>query len=196
VTRRTGRRSGAAAHGVTEKRAKVAHSPSATSAALVRPLEAGMGRGVRGDAPSWVPSEGPKLVNRTLVDLQTTQRCRICDHVKQYCNGINNHVFAPVVTCESCIHMGRRYWGSDDMPVHFCNRSDERRAAAFTSTGDRVEDFMQEFRRFYDAGPRYTNCGRFFEPKSLPQAQASRKATHDGASPPNPNPSPLKAREP
>ena len=62
--------------------------------------------------------------------------------------------------------MGGRYWGDDDRPIHFCGRERERRAANFRTAGDFAEDFMQEFRKFYDAGPQQSadDCA-YFEPK-------------------------------
>lgn len=105
-----------------------------------------------------------------LIARQSCQRCRICDRVERYCQtdgqGRGKHPFSPVMTCESCSHMGGRYWGDDDMPIHFCRKSSERRAEVFKSCGDRSQDFMDEFRKFYDASPKYSaEMCSFFAPR-------------------------------
>jgi hypothetical protein len=135
-----------------------------------------------GDGSLPVPSLRPALVPRALVDMQSHQRCSVCGHHKLYCQQVG-HTFTPVVTCESCLHIGARYWGSDDYPVHFCGQSKERRAAVFKSTGNAADDFMQEFRRFYDAGPKQTNCGQFFEAKPLPNPEPTGQSSEHGQGP-------------
>lgn len=114
-----------------------------------------------------------------LIDAQSDRRCRVCDRIERYCQtdgqGRSRHAFAPRLTCESCRHMGGRYWGDDDFPKHFCHRSDERRAANFKSCGDYAEDFMRSFRTFYDASPIQSaeDCS-FFEARdsgSHPEGQ-------------------------
>lgn len=112
-----------------------------------------------------------------LIALQSDRRCRICTRIERYCQtdgqGPIRHAFAPKVTCESCVFMGRQYHGDVDFPVHFCAKADDRRRAVFRSSGDRAEDFMSEFRKFYDASPKQTaeDCA-FFEAKVLPDAGA------------------------
>jgi hypothetical protein len=61
-------------------------------------------------------------------------------------------------TCKTCQHIGQRYWGGDWDPIHHCGKSGERRSAAFQTSGDFAQDFMNEFRKFYDAGPDYKAC--------------------------------------
>ena len=110
--------------------------------------------------------------HESLIAQQSRKSCRICNRIERYCQTDGQargaHDFAPVMTCESCKHMGARYWGSDDYPNHFCGKTDERRAAVFKSCGDFAEDFMSEFRKFYDASPRQSaeSCS-FFEPRAL-----------------------------
>lgn len=110
-----------------------------------------------------------------LIAEQTVRHCRLCTRIERYCQtdgqGRGKHAFAPVLTCESCVHMGGRYWGSDDRPIHHCHKSGDRRAANFKSTGDFSQDFMDEFRKFYDAGPHQSaECCSFFEPRQSAQA--------------------------
>lgn len=108
--------------------------------------------------------------HRDLIDAQSVKHCRLCTRIERYCQtdgqGRGKHPFTPVMTCESCVHMGGRYWGSDDRPVHHCGKSSERRAANFKSSGDFSQDFMDEFRKFYDAGPYQSaeSC-KWFEPR-------------------------------
>lgn len=69
-------------------------------------------------------------------------------------------------TCADCANLGRKYWGDDDYPIHFCKKSAERRRDGLKPTGDSAEDFMSEFRKFYDASPRWKAC-KYFEPRAL-----------------------------
>jgi hypothetical protein len=119
-----------------------------------------------------------------LVAEQSCQQCRICQRVERYCQtdgqAGRRHKFSPRLTCESCLHMGGRYWGDDDRPIHFCGKERDRRRAQFRSTGDFAEDFMQEFRKFYDAGPRQSadDCA-FFEPRA-PKARQTEASGNAG----------------
>lgn len=106
-----------------------------------------------------------------LIRQQSVKVCRVCDRPEQYCGGAGafyfKHDFQPRMTCESCVHMGRRYWGSDDRPIHFCGKEKERRAANFRSCGNFGDDFLNEFRKFYDAGPwKSAESCKFFEPRT------------------------------
>lgn len=118
-----------------------------------------------------------------LLDAQSVQQCRFVTHrpPQTYCEltcgrhreyhspKYNSHEFDGALTCESCKHIGGRYWGSDDHPIHFCGKSDERRAANFVDQGNFADNFMREWRSFYDAGPNHwaEKCA-FFEPRTLP----------------------------
>ena len=70
-------------------------------------------------------------------------------------------------TCKTCKFIGGRYWGEDCNPIHFCKKSDERRADNFRSCGDAAQDFMNEFRKFYDAGPDYRACAYYEQMEPL-----------------------------
>lgn len=117
-----------------------------------------------------------------LIARQSSRQCRICQRVERYCQtdgqGRGRHPFSPRLTCESCVHMGRRYWGDDDYPKHICGKGAERRTASFRTTGDFAEDFMQEFRKIYDAGPKQSadDC-RFFEPRDRDEHPKGEDAT-------------------
>lgn len=65
-------------------------------------------------------------------------------------------------TCAGCKHIGDQYWGDDSAPIHHCGKSTNRRRLQFQSCGDRSQDFINEFRKFYDAGPDQKACS-FFE---------------------------------
>ena len=134
----------------------------------------------------------PELV-KALIAAQPYTRCRVithrppqtfsemaCGHVEKY-HGHVPHEFDGGLTCASCKHMGRRYWGSDDHPVHFCGREKERRAAGFVDQGSFGDNFMAEWRKFYDAGPTYSaeKCA-YFEPREL---QAIATVEDEGAGP-------------
>lgn len=144
--------------------------------------------------------EAATVGNEHLISAQSRMSCRICTRLERYCQtdgqGRGKHPFSPVMTCESCTHMGGRYHGSDDYPEHFCKRSDQRRAAAFRSSGDFAHDFMTEFRKFYDASPRQSaELCAFFSPRDgapvriAPHAQSADTngdKTHDHGNPENP----------
>lgn len=65
-------------------------------------------------------------------------------------------------TCATCAHIGRIYWGDDDRRIHHCGKSDERRRDNFQPSGDFANDFMSEFRRFFDASADQKAC-RYYE---------------------------------
>lgn len=73
-------------------------------------------------------------------------------------------------TCADCANIGVQYWGDDWSPIHHCGKSTERRRSQFQSCGDRSQDFMNEFRKFYDATPRQTACS-FFVQRDAPSAE-------------------------
>ena|ERR1700722_15744 len=66
------------------------------------------------------------------------------------------------LTCATCKNIQRRYWGDEWAPIHFCAKSNARRQDSFQSSGDFSTDFMNEFRKFYDAAPLYAAC-RYYE---------------------------------
>ena len=133
-----------------------------------------------------------------LIAEQSKQFCRRCTRIERYCQtdgqSRGKHAFAPVLTCESCVHMGGRYWGSDDRPMHHCGKSSERRAANFKSSGDFAQDFMDEFRKFYDAGPyQSAEMCSFFEPRT---AQGIEASGGDGTAPSRSDESPVRKDAP
>ena len=65
-------------------------------------------------------------------------------------------------TCAFCRHIGGHYWGDIDRQDHFCGKKDERRRDGRTRSGDAAQDFMDDFRRFYDASARQKAC-RYFD---------------------------------
>lgn len=73
-------------------------------------------------------------------------------------------VAAPSRTCASCAFIGAIYWNNE---THHCHRSDQRRADNFRSCGDVAEDFMSEFRKFYDAKAQHGACRHYEERKPL-----------------------------
>lgn len=71
------------------------------------------------------------------------------------------------MTCTECSFLGKKYWEwvLSSTPIHLCGKSKERREAAFISSGDFAQDFMDQFRIFYDASPNWKACA-FFERKA------------------------------
>jgi hypothetical protein len=67
-----------------------------------------------------------------------------------------------VRTCASCQHIGGAYWGDSWRRIHYCAKSQERRRDAFRPSGDFADDFMREFRTFYDATAGQKAC-QFYE---------------------------------
>ena len=66
--------------------------------------------------------------------------------------------FDPARTCGSCAFIGNIYWTDE---THHCLRSAQRRSDNFRSCGDFAEDFMSEFRRFYDAKAGQKSCRHY-----------------------------------
>lgn len=76
-------------------------------------------------------------------------------------------------TCGTCAFLGGAYWGDRSDyggRTHFCKKSDERRRDEMKPTGDRAEDFMQNFRTFFDAHATRTACGYYEERAPLAEA--------------------------
>lgn len=72
-------------------------------------------------------------------------------------------VEAAGVTCATCQHIGVIYWDDGYRKTHHCMRSSDRRRDNFRSSGDAADDFMSEFRKFYDASASQPACGYFAE---------------------------------
>lgn len=72
-------------------------------------------------------------------------------------------------TCASCKFIGRSYWGHDSDyggRVHSCHKEAERRRDTMKPTGDFAEDFMRNFRTFFDARAQQKAC-RYYEERPL-----------------------------
>lgn len=69
------------------------------------------------------------------------------------------------LTCATCKHIGPTYWGShwdDGGRTHTCKKEAERRRDTMKPTGDFAEDFMRNFRTFFDAKAHNTAC-KYYE---------------------------------
>ena len=67
-------------------------------------------------------------------------------------------------TCASCQFIGVSYWGhhSDYGGLtHHCLKEKERRAETMKPTGDFAEDFMRNFRAFFDAKGHNKACRHY-----------------------------------
>ena len=129
-------------------------------------------------AVSILRANDPALID-ALFETQSVKQCRHAEPCSpggkplacathQQWHSHRPHQFLGAITCESCRHMGGVSWPDPFGDKHYCHKADERRAAGFRSTGDFAEDFMQEFRKFYDASPRQWAEGcAFFEPRDL-----------------------------
>lgn len=64
--------------------------------------------------------------------------------------------------CGECQHMQALYWDNGFTQEHHCGKSRERRRDAFRTTGDPSQDFLNDFRMFYDASAKQRSC-KYFE---------------------------------
>lgn len=71
-------------------------------------------------------------------------------------------------TCSTCKHLQQAYWGDEGDRIHFCGKKNERRRDAFKTSGDFAQDFMAEFRTFFDASHRTLACKYYEEREPLP----------------------------
>ncbi|WP_343518124.1 hypothetical protein [Sphingomonas sp.] len=90
--------------------------------------------------------------------------------------------FDPSRKCDSCAFIGVIYWNGE---THHCLKSDERRRDNFRSCGDFAEDFMSEFRKFYDARAGQKACRHYQErtplkPETLELLRRVSDAGKDG----------------
>lgn len=69
--------------------------------------------------------------------------------------------------CANCHYIGIIYWDDGFKKTHHCMKSAERRRAGFGSCGDASEDFMSEFRKFYDATAHQSACQFYSERAQL-----------------------------
>lgn len=70
--------------------------------------------------------------------------------------------------CNSCKHMKGVYHSNGWREDHTCGMSDQRRAITMKSTGDFAEDFMANFRAFFDAHAGQKAC-RYYEYEPIPE---------------------------
>jgi hypothetical protein len=71
--------------------------------------------------------------------------------------------------CATCKHLRKSYWGSEydyGGRTHHCGKSDERRFDKIKPTGDFAEDFMINFRSFFDAKANQCAC-KYYETRSV-----------------------------
>jgi len=77
------------------------------------------------------------------------------------------------VECGTCQHIGASYWGDSWNRIHHCGKSSERRRDAFRPSGDFADDFMSEFRKFYDATANQKACGYYEQCEPLTDDDAA-----------------------
>jgi hypothetical protein len=78
-------------------------------------------------------------------------------------------------TCASCKFIGRSYWGTDfdyGGRTHSCLKENERRKDTMRPTGDFAEDFMRNWRTFFDAKAQNNACRYYEERPVVSNAQA------------------------
>lgn len=71
-------------------------------------------------------------------------------------------------TCATCAYMGGSYHGSHHDwggKHHTCRKEGERRRDAIKPSGDAAEDFMRNFRAFFDARAGDTAC-KYYEQRA------------------------------
>jgi len=79
------------------------------------------------------------------------------------------------LTCASCKNIGMAYWGASwdyGGRTHFCLKDGERRRDAMKPTGDFAQDFMDNFRTFFDAKAHNSACKYYEERKPVNSDQA------------------------
>ena len=79
-------------------------------------------------------------------------------------------------TCATCKFIGQAYWGSScdyGGKTHFCLKEKERRSETMKPTGDFAEDFMRNFRAFFDAGALNAACSHYVEREPLEPAKVA-----------------------
>lgn len=89
-------------------------------------------------------------------------------------------------TCATCQFINDAYWGhySDyGGRIHFCKKSDERRRDTMKPTGDFAEDFMANFRTFFNANAVQRACKYYAERAPIEPEKAAilvYMLEHDG----------------
>lgn len=82
-------------------------------------------------------------------------------------------------TCATCKHIGVAYWGHHSDyggETHLCGKSDARRQDQMKPTGDLAEDFMRNFRTFFDAKAKQASCKYYEEQEVLSKPQRASGA--------------------
>lgn len=64
--------------------------------------------------------------------------------------------------CDTCKFMGRMYWDNGVRQEHHCEKGSYRRADVMKPTGDFANDFMENFRMFFDASAGQHAC-KYYE---------------------------------
>lgn len=81
-------------------------------------------------------------------------------------------------TCATCQHIGGKYHQAFSQ-MHYCTKSDIRRRETMRSTGDFAQDFMNNFRAFFDASVRQKACNHYSEAEPLSDDDAEILAMFD-----------------
>ena len=75
-------------------------------------------------------------------------------------------------TCATCKHIGGVSWDTGSRQDHYCGKSAARRRDEMKPTGDLAQDFMDNFRRIFDASARAAACRHYEEAGALGLAEA------------------------
>jgi hypothetical protein len=75
-------------------------------------------------------------------------------------------------TCATCKYMGGVYHDTGCRQDHSCGKTAERRRDTMKPTGDFAQDFMDNFRTFFDAGYRQRAC-KYYEEGAPSDADAA-----------------------
>ena len=79
-------------------------------------------------------------------------------------------------TCATCTYIGKTYHGhADDWggKMHTCKKEPQRRADVMKPSGDSADDFMRNFRAFFDAKAGQTAC-RYHEERPALEGEEAR----------------------
>ena len=77
------------------------------------------------------------------------------------------------LTCSTCKHIGSHYHDGICVQWHFCGKSTERRRDTMKPTGDFAQDFMDNFRTFFDASAQQATCHYYEEAPPLSDKDAA-----------------------
>jgi hypothetical protein len=85
----------------------------------------------------------------------------------------------PAKTCATCKHMGGLSWDNGSRQDHYCRKSDERRRDTMKPTGDFAQDFIDNFRTFFDASARSKACKYYEEAPPITAEEAEMLGRFD-----------------